>query len=97
MNAETNDRTSTNRLGEPWGAAEATPSAEALPPALQLAQLGVNLSLDAVLAPPGGLQQVATIMSQKGTTLTVRNAGSLPPAVQLQLANILKSNVVFEF
>ena len=97
MNAETNDPISTNRSDESENAAWATPSADAIPPILQLAQLGANLSVDALQAPAGGLQQVATIMSPKGTTLTLRNASSIPLVLQQQLANLLKKNVVFEF
>ncbi|MDR5752229.1 MULTISPECIES: hypothetical protein [unclassified Caballeronia] len=58
-----------------------------------LAASGVHISIDAAAMPPPRLDYILRLwLAQKGT-LTIRNAGALPPQVLVQIARALGSRL----
>jgi hypothetical protein len=64
---------------------------------IQLANLGVNITIDAGLRSSDELMQIAYIVNAKGSRLTILNASSQPLQVLKQMGQLLKSQMTMSF
>lgn len=64
---------------------------------IQLANLGVNITIDAGPRSSDDLMQIAYIVNAKGTQLTIFNASSQPMQLLKQMGQLLKSQITMSF
>lgn len=60
-----------------------------------IAHAGSNLSVDATSVPSNRLPAIARLWETASGTLTIRNAGTLPPALLAGIARALGPRVTF--
>ena len=61
-----------------------------------LAQAGANIVIDALALQPGELNAVVKLWDQGSGSVTIKNAGGLPPANLVAIARALGSRVTLE-